>query len=102
MVAKYGIITILDQSYDVCDIIKEVGKQCPIPAGVCVCIVRAIYVCTHMHVCVHSYACVLVCGYVLSMILCLHGVMCVNDLTTLIRPIICYSQQPNNLPYEHK
>jgi len=33
VVAKYGIITILDQSYDVCDLVQEIGKQCPIPKG---------------------------------------------------------------------
>ncbi|XP_065914004.1 putative phosphatidylglycerol/phosphatidylinositol transfer protein DDB_G0278295 [Dysidea avara] len=33
VVAKYGIITVLDQSYDVCDLVQQIGKQCPIPAG---------------------------------------------------------------------
>jgi len=33
VVAKYGIITILDETYDVCDIIQQIGKQCPIPVG---------------------------------------------------------------------
>lgn len=33
VVAKYGIITILDQSYDVCDLVKQIGKECPLPAG---------------------------------------------------------------------
>ena len=34
VVAKYGIITVLDQSYDVCDLVQQIGKQCPIPAGI--------------------------------------------------------------------
>ena len=33
VVAKYGIITILDESYEVCDLIQQIGKQCPIPKG---------------------------------------------------------------------
>ena len=31
--AKYGFITVLNQSYDVCDFAKKMGKECPIPAG---------------------------------------------------------------------
>ena len=33
VVAKYGIITILDQSYDVCDLVQQIGRQCPLPVG---------------------------------------------------------------------
>jgi len=31
--AKYEIITVLDKEYDLCDLVKEIGKECPIPAG---------------------------------------------------------------------
>jgi len=34
VIAKYDIVTILDQSYEVCDLVQQIGKQCPIPAGV--------------------------------------------------------------------
>lgn len=62
VVAKYGVITILDQSYDVCDILKEVGKQCPIPAGVCVC--ALVYMCVNLWLCSVYVLFVFVWGYV--------------------------------------
>ena len=31
--AKYEIVTVLDKEYDLCDLVKEIGKECPIPAG---------------------------------------------------------------------
>lgn len=31
--AKYGIITVFDHEYDACDLLKQIGKECPIPAG---------------------------------------------------------------------
>lgn len=34
---KYNFIKLLNQEYDVCYLIEQLGKQCPIPAGVCVC-----------------------------------------------------------------
>ena len=33
MVAKYDIVTILDESYDVCDLVQQIGKSCPLAAG---------------------------------------------------------------------
>lgn len=33
---KYNFIKLLNQEYDVCYLIEQLGKQCPIPAGVCV------------------------------------------------------------------
>ena len=33
MEAKYGIITVLNKAYEVCDLVKEIGKECPIPKG---------------------------------------------------------------------
>jgi len=52
VVAKYGIITILDQSYDVCDLVKKLGKECPIPAGthLFVCVCAHMYIDTHTNV----------------------------------------------------
>ena len=66
VVAKYGIITILDQSYDVCDILKEINKDCPIPAGVS----------TRMHVCMVVYMCVSLCCVPSTFCLCFMG-LCV-------------------------
>ena len=33
MLAKYYGITVLNQSYKVCNLAQRMGKQCPIPAG---------------------------------------------------------------------
>ena len=30
---KIGIITVLDKSYDLCDVVKDAGKSCPFSAG---------------------------------------------------------------------
>ena len=30
---KYEIFTVLDEEYDLCDLLKEIGKECPIPPG---------------------------------------------------------------------
>ena len=30
---KFGVITVLNKSYALCDIVKKEGKTCPIPAG---------------------------------------------------------------------
>lgn len=59
--AKYGIITILDQSYDVCDLVKQIGKQCPLAAGLCVYLSLYVCVCIYVHSCVCVYACGVFC-----------------------------------------
>jgi len=30
---KFGIVTVLDEEYEVCDLIQQIGKKCPIPTG---------------------------------------------------------------------
>ena len=93
MVAKYGIIVILDQSYDVCEIVKEVDKQCPIYAGVYVYVLRVmcvlyVYVCVLcvmcgvcvcVHACMCAHVCILVCVCVSLWLRSVHGFMCMND-----------------------
>ena len=74
VVAKYGIITILDQSYDVCDLVKQIGKQCPLPAGLCVCTCVCVCVCTCTCVCVCTCTCVCVC---VCVCVCARVCMCV-------------------------
>ena len=34
VVTKYSIITVLDQSYNECDVVQQISKQCPIPVGI--------------------------------------------------------------------
>lgn len=33
VVAKYGLITILDQEYNVCDLVQDINMTCPLAAG---------------------------------------------------------------------
>ena len=62
MVAKYNSIQVLNQAYDVCYLVKQLGRQCPISAGVlCVCVCACICVC--VCVCVHARMYLHVCMY---------------------------------------
>ena len=46
----YSGVTILDETYDVCDILKDVDEKCPLSAGVGVCVRVCAYVCVSMFV----------------------------------------------------
>ena len=64
VVAKYGLITILDQSYDVCDLVQQINMTCPLAKGVCVrvCVRARVCVCVYVCSCMRGCACVCVCA----------------------------------------